>query len=97
MEEKSKVFDMFPQQNFADMLKSIAWRDGKLATRLRVFAAVHRLECAPIWLSVAFAQAIDHVQTGAIWVDHTGCLHIEGGAATLERIVDTYYDLTGQS
>lgn len=90
------MFNMFPQQNFADMVKSIAWHDGKISTRKRVFAAVHRLECVSIWQSAAFAQAIDKVQSGAIWVDSTDRLHVEGGAATLERIVDAYYDLTGQ-
>lgn len=91
------MFDLFPQQNFCDLLKSTAFlhgarRGGKVST----LAAIKSLENAHTWQSVVFAQAIDQVRPGAIWIDNHDTVHIEGGATTLVAIVDTYLELTGE-
>lgn len=91
------MFDLFPQQNFADWLKSTGYRGTSPQQREHTIASIKRLESARIWRPVVFAQAIDQVQPGAIWADDQGQMHITGSAETLERIVDTYLELTGQA
>lgn len=91
------MFDLFPQQNFCDMLKSTAfmnsaYRGGKTTT----LAAIKTLESARVWDASTFAQAIDQVQPGAIWIAPGGIVHVDGGPSTLTRIVDAYLELTGQ-
>ena len=90
------MFDLFPQQNFTDWLKWDALRQPTPALRDQALTAIRRLEKARVWQPVAFAQAIDQVQPGAIWSDAQFVMHIEGGAPTLAAIVDAYLALTGQ-
>lgn len=91
------MFDLFPQQNTCDLLKSTAYhwirRGGTNAT----LAAIRRLESARIWQPPLLAQAIDQVMPGAISIDEREAVHIAGGPATLEKIVDTYLELTGEA
>ncbi len=91
------MFDLFPQQNFCDMLKSTAFRGSTPAQRAQTMAAIKRLENARVWDAPTFAQAIDQVRAGAIWADAQNTIHVEGRIATLERIVDTYLELTGEA
>lgn len=91
------MFDLFPQQNFCDLLKSTAFlRGARRGGKVSTLAAIKALENARVWQPVTFAQAIDQVRPGAIWVDAHDSVHIEGGAATLAAIVDTYLELTGE-
>ncbi len=90
------MFDMIPQQNFCDMLKSTAFRYKNHALRDQTLAAVKRLESARRWQPIVFAQAIDQVQPGAIWVDTRNKMQIEGGPATLEQIVNIYLGLVDE-
>lgn len=91
------VFDLFPQQNFCDMLKSTAfqfsaYRGGKNS----VIKAIKALENARQWQPPVFAEAIDKVWPGAIWIDRDQVLHVAGGPSTLARIVDTYLVMVGE-
>ena len=91
------MFDLFPQQNFCDLLKSTAFlNSARRGGKVTILRAIKSLENARVWQPPVFAQAIDQVQPGAIWVDNHGSVHIEGGAATLAAIVDTYLELTGE-
>lgn len=91
------MFDLFPQQNFADMLKSTAFRGARRGGKNSIPDAIKRLEKAPIWDAPTFAQAIDQVCPGAIHVDQNDIVHVDGGAPTLVAIVDTYLELTHQT
>lgn len=90
------MFNMFPQQNFADMLKALAFRGARRGGKKTILNAVKRLENARIWDVALFAQAIDQVKPGAIWGDASGNLYVAGGASTLTQIVDVYLQLTGE-
>lgn len=90
------MFNLFPQQNLADMIKATAYRGTTPDERQRTLAAIKRLETARTWQPVQFGQAIDQVQPGAIWTDADNRVHIDGGVSTLERIVETYYELVGE-
>ncbi|MEO8608895.1 MAG: hypothetical protein ABI690_13470 [Chloroflexota bacterium] len=90
------MFDMIPQQNFCDMLKSLAFQGARRGGKATILNAVKALENARQWQPSVFAQAIDQVQPGAIWIDTNECIHVEGGAATLVLIVDAYLEMTGQ-
>lgn len=90
------MFDLIPQQNFCDMLKSLAFQGAQRGSKTTIMNAVKALENARVWHPALFARAIDQVRPGAIWVDANERMHVEGGAATLAWIVDTYLEMTGQ-
>lgn len=90
------MFDMFPQQNFCDLLKSTALHWFSDGQKDLTIASIKRLESARVWRAPVFAQAIDQVFPGAIWIDNHDRVRISGGPATLEKIVDVYLELTGQ-
>lgn len=91
------MFNLFPQQNFCDLLKSTAYRGARRGGKVSTLQAVKKLEMARSWQPTAFAEAIDQVQPGAIWIDANDQVHVDGGAATLGHIVDRYLELTGQA
>ncbi len=88
------MFDMFPQQNTCDKIKSYAFTSSP-AHREAVLESIKRLENAPIWNPLMLAQAIDDVQPGCIQFGERRAT-IDGGAETLKAVVDRYFELTGQ-
>jgi hypothetical protein len=90
------MFNLYPQQNLADMLKATAYRGTTPDERQRTLTAIKRLETARTWQPVLFGQAIEGVRPGAIWTDADNRVHIDGGVSTLERIVEKYCELAGE-